>query len=124
MATAVGWSGACGGQPTSQAAGKTPAVPCPSRTSGGCPVTPPGREAEGADDAKEESGVSQGDVSFSAPLLLPRQSPHAAEVDMDPGHETEERPPSPSAVARRSRHETPAEVAAPVSVPHQITNCS
>lgn len=63
--------------------------------------------------------------AFQVPLLVPRQSPHATEADMGPGHETQERPPPPAAVAKgpgmrrqqRWQHQSRSHLA------HQITNC-
>lgn len=54
--------------------------------------------------------------TFQVPPLLPGQSPHATVPDVGSKHETQERPPPPTVVARRSWHEMPAELSAPVSV--------
>lgn len=92
----VGQNSAWGGQPITQAADKTPAVPHRLGTRGGCPIVCsaplPLLDWRQGEQVKEESGASQGDINLLAPHLLPRQSPHARVADVGPGHETQEWP--------------------------------
>lgn len=73
------------------------------------PTAPPG--LEGAHNAEEESGISQGDINLPAALSCQGRAPQAAGAAMSPRHG-----------CRNSHllswHGTPAEVAAPGSVSH------